>query len=442
MRARGDTNRGTGNAVWSGQPLAVVSADASVRASACATLALSDPGRRAAGSGCVDVPPGPRNCADSLRCPVGPLALPPMAVVSARLPEKFLLVRWLSVGHIGNTVGGRAAYRVRRGDDMDVAIVATAKFPIDEPFAGGMEMHTHVLAEGLTARGHDVTIYAAGGRGRFTVEQMLPIDFIPSDAARLDVTDVPQMAIAEHHSYLDAVLRVCRAKHELVHINTTHYLPFACSSMLRCAVTGTLHSPPTSWLESALALAATRPNAPELVSVSRSNAKAWTAPHVTKVIANGVDLERWRVGPGGPTAVWTGRVVPEKAPHLAIDAARLAGVPLRLLGPILDRRYFEYEIRPRLGGTVEYRGHRSVDDVAHLVANSSVAIVTPVWEEPFGLVVPEALACGTPIAGFATGALPELVDPSTGRLARLHDVEGLANAIVDAAGALANRVSG
>jgi glycosyltransferase involved in cell wall biosynthesis len=316
---------------------------------------------------------------------------------------------------------------------MDVAIIAAARFAISEPFAGGMEVHTHVLADALAARGHHVTVYAAGGEGRFDVERLLPVGFDVSDAARRDVSAGPTATLSEHHSYLDAVLRLVRARHQLVHINAVHHLPFACSPLLPSVVTGTLHSPPTPWLESALALAARQVNPPVLVSVSRANAAAWTGVDISHVIGNGVDLQTWRAGPGGTAAVWTGRLVPEKAPHLAIDAARRAGLELQLVGPLHDETYFHDEIRPRLGHGIEYLGHMPTLEVASLVGRSSVAVVTPRWEEPFGLVVAEALACGTPVAGFARGALPELVDARTGVLAAPDDVAGLAQAMLDAA---------
>ena len=138
--------------------------------------------------------------------------------------------------------------------------------------------------------------------------------------------------------------------------------------------------------------------------------------------------------PVGRAAPWWGRLVPEKAPHLAIDAARDADVPLTLMGPIHDRAYFEGHVAPRLGRTVTYAGHLSTVDVAEVVRHSAVAVVTPQWDEPFGLVVAEALACGTPVAAFDRGAISEVLDDETGRLAASGDVAGLGAAIVDAAG--------
>ncbi len=317
---------------------------------------------------------------------------------------------------------------------MDVAIVASARFPIAEPFAGGMEMHTFVLASGLVARGHHVTVYGAGGDGPFDVSLMAPLDFVPTVAARQDVSMIPGAMMAEHHSYLRAVVQLAGGKHDLVHVNAVHHLPFASSALLPCPMVGTLHCPPTPWLESALVISLAGPRPPTLVSVSAANAASWAPLKISTVIHNGVDLDRWSPGPGGPAAVWTGRIVPEKAPHLAIDAAQLAGMSLRLFGPIHHQAYFDEMVAPRLGGGITYEGHLPLADVAAAVATSSTAVVTPAWEEPFGLVVPEALACGTPVAAFNRGAMAELIDERTGALAAVGDVEALAEAITVAAG--------
>jgi glycosyltransferase involved in cell wall biosynthesis len=315
----------------------------------------------------------------------------------------------------------------------DVAIVATARFDIAEPFAGGLEAHTHLLGAELHRRGHRVTVYAAGGDGPYDVRQMLPVSFEASADARRDVSTGPSDALAEHHSYLEAILELQHRGHDVVHINAVHHLPFACAGLLSPAVvTATLHTPPTPWLESALALAAARRLSPSLASVSHANAAAWRSVGADRVIHNGVDLDRWVPGAGGPVASWWGRLVPEKAPHLAIDAARVAGVPLTLMGPIHDREYFEAMVRPRLGGLVAYAGHLEVTELAAIVGRSAVAIVTPVWDEPFGLVIAEALAAGTPVAAFDSGAIGELVDDRTGRLARTGDVMALASAITAA----------
>ena len=170
---------------------------------------------------------------------------------------------------------------------MDIAILAAARFPIREPFAGGMEVHTHVLADALHRRGHTVTVYAADGAGPYRVRKMLALDFEASPGARRDVSAGPDSALAEHHSYLDAVLHLARSDHQIVHINAVHHLPFACAGLLtHSVVTATLHTPPTPWLESALAIGAAAGTVPSMVSVSAANADAWSPLRLDGVIHN------------------------------------------------------------------------------------------------------------------------------------------------------------
>ena len=132
-------------------------------------------------------------------------------------------------------------------------------------------------------------------------------------------------------------------------------------------------------------------------------------------------------------AVWSGRIVPEKGLSEAIVAARRAGFPVRFAGPIGDAEYYDDEIKPLLGPDVRYEGHLRQDELAELVGGAAVALVTPRWEEPYGLVVAEALACGTPVAAIARGGIPEILDESSGRLACPGDLDGLVRAIGQAA---------
>jgi glycosyltransferase involved in cell wall biosynthesis len=235
----------------------------------------------------------------------------------------------------------------------------------------------------------------------------------------------------EHHAYLSLMVGIDECGYDVVHNNCLHYLPVAMAPAVRTPMLTTLHSPPTPWLESAIAVAA--PRAPRIAwaSVSRANASAWAhLARPCRVIPNGVSLEAWRYRArarrGG--AVWSGRLVPEKGAHLAIEAARLAGIELTIAGPIDDREYFE-RCLAAAGPGVAYAGHLDSAALAGLVGDSDVALVTPCWEEPFGLVAIEALACGTPVAAFARGALPEILDSRTGTLARPDDAADLARRI-------------
>jgi glycosyltransferase involved in cell wall biosynthesis len=241
----------------------------------------------------------------------------------------------------------------------------------------------------------------------------------------------PEEFLREHHAYQRLMLHLAGEQaFDVVQLNCLHYLPVAMADLLPQPPVLSLHTPPTPWLESALyGGRRIRP-----VAVSSWTARAWApALGAIPVIGNGVDLDRWAPGPGGQQAVWTGRLVPEKGAHLAIDAAALAGIPLVLAGPASDRQYFDDQIAPRLGRGASWAGHLGHRDLVSLVGDSAVSVVTPCWDEPFGLVVAESLAVGTPVAAFARGAVPDILDDATGSLAQPGDVAALADSILAAA---------
>ncbi|WP_395659811.1 glycosyltransferase [Nocardioides sp.] len=318
---------------------------------------------------------------------------------------------------------------------MRVCLIASSRYPVREPFAGGLEALTHQLARLLVRRGHEVTLFAAAGS-----DPALPVSlvgaatFAASDTARRDVNAPSDAWIAEHHAYLGLMLDLGRtgaARFDVVHNNSLHHLPVAMASLLDVPLITTLHTPPTPWLESAIA---TDHHASDFAAVSRATAAAWAHVVPSTVVLNGVDTDTWTPGPGGGPAVWSGRLVPEKAPHEAIDAARLAGVPLVLAGPAPDERYFQDVVAPRLGRDAVHVGHLDHRALARLLRRASVAVVTPDWDEPYGLVAAEALACGTPVAAYARGALAELVTDDVGGLAAPGSVPALAAAIEHARG--------
>ncbi len=317
---------------------------------------------------------------------------------------------------------------------LRICLIGSSRFPIAEPFAGGLEAHTHGLASALLARGHDVTLYAAPGSDPALDAHLLDVDeFEPSPRARRDVSAPPPAVMREHHAYLSLMLslqRTGRGAFDVVHNNSLHHLPVAMAPALQLPVVTTLHTPPTPWLESAMALAGASTTA---VAVSEATARQWEGTIRARVIRNGVDIATWRAGGGGPDAVWFGRLVPEKGPHLAIEAARKAGIGLVLAGPLHDPTYFRDRIAPVLGDDVRYAGHLRGDDLRRLVGRSRVAIVTPRWDEPYGLVAAEAMACGTPVASFARGGLAELITEDGGRMAPPDDVPALVDAIRTAA---------
>ena len=291
------------------------------------------------------------------------------------------------------------------------------------------------LSAWMARQGHEVTLFARTGSevpGVDTVDLDLP--WTPSDVARRDSSMPDEAFLQVHHAYLDVLAQLGRHRDrfDVVQIHGLHPLPVALAAATGLPTVLTLHSPPTPWLESALAIAGDR--APRLVCVSRATARQWRArtPEI-EVIPNGVDLDRWDLGTGASgAAAWAGRIVPEKAPHLAIAGARLAGMPLRLAGPIADPTYFRAEIEPHLGEHVDYLGRLDHAALSRLIGDSEVLLQTPQWDEPFCLSAAEAIACGTPVAAFDRGGLGEVVGRDGGVLTAPGDPRALAVGVLDA----------
>lgn len=314
---------------------------------------------------------------------------------------------------------------------MKIAVLAHLKYPIGQPYAGGLEMHTHLLTVALKRHGHDVTLFASRGSDP-ALDPVTLCD--PTGDALMDPEREAVIDRAEHDAYLRMMEMVAAGGFDLVHNNALHALPLQESARLGLPWVTVLHTPPFEALVRGIVQA--DPNMAYL-AVSPSLAQEW-APLVpdAQVVDNGVDLSNFAfsaVADAPPYAFWSGRIVPEKGLHLAIDAARAAGLPLVFAGPKLNPAYWAAEIAPRLGPDLTHLGHLSHRDLAHHLGRARVAIVSPRWEEPFGLVVAEALACGTPVAAFRRGAMPDILDAQCGRLADPDDPQDLSLAIREAA---------
>ena len=141
------------------------------------------------------------------------------------------------------------------------------------------------------------------------------------------------------------------------------------------------------------------------------------------MIHHGVDVEDFPMGEGrGDYCMYLGRMVAEKGAHRAILAAREAGMPILLAGKLREpweTAYFESEIEPLLGDDARYLGEVPYEEKIRLLSDAKATLFPIRWNEPFGLVMLESLACGTPVLAFPEGAAPEVVaDGRTGYLCR------------------------
>ncbi|WP_136686166.1 glycosyltransferase [Falsirhodobacter xinxiangensis] len=294
---------------------------------------------------------------------------------------------------------------------MRIALIAHVRHPIAPPFMGGMEAHSWHLARALMGRGHDVTLFAAGDSDpQFSIHPVLPEHY---------ETVYPWNDYVETHvlhDYLDSgFAAACRALlyggFDVIHNNSLHRYPPRLARAHRLPMVTSLHIPPFDTLHRAVRESA----APwSLFTVtSAKQLECWWPegpPPEAHVVHNGIDLLQWRLrAKGDGSAVWAGRISRNKAPHLAAEAARRLNLPLTLFGHIEDRAYFDASIAPLLGTRIRYGGHVKGGPLAEEIGRASILLFTPLWDEPFGLVAVEAMACGLPVAALDMGAAREII---------------------------------
>ncbi|WP_165165284.1 glycosyltransferase [Corynebacterium qintianiae] len=319
---------------------------------------------------------------------------------------------------------------LRRTPGLKIAFVAPARYPIREPYAGGLEAFCHTMVKALRQEGHEVDFFAAKGSDGNCPELELPgVNWGANPELATDTGYPDGEREREDRAFIALRQLLVRRGYDIVHNNSLSPWMFPSEdSPEELPMVTTLHTPLIDELQDVIARAGDAAGA--FAAVSHVTAADWSTPHPIAVIPNGVNVSDWFPGPGGASAVWFGRLVPEKGPHLAIDACRLLGLPLLLAGRKGDHRYFQEEIAPRLNGeSIRWLGELSHAGLRALVGSCAVTVVTPRWEEPFGLVAFESMACGTPVAAFARGGLGELLAHAPAALAAPDDVVSLAQAI-------------
>ena len=319
---------------------------------------------------------------------------------------------------------------------MNIGIIAHLKHPIRKPFMGGLEAFTHDIAKRLKDRGHDITLYASELSDPYLNVQVIlsDMDYDRETFSRFRSHELSEDFISTHHAYLELMQDIDGKGHDIIFNNSLNYVPLTMSTMLETPMVTVLHTPPIFEMKRAMAHER-KIGKMNYVSVSKPNAQAWK-PYLNDcaVINNGIDTLAWKFheAPTGNYVVWYGRIHPDKGTHIAIQAAKLAGYHIKVAGSIADRHYFETYVEPLLDESVELLGNCSHQELNDLIGNALTCLITPCWEEPFGLVVAESLACGTPVTGISRGALPYILTEETGCLTSSNNPAELAGCITKA----------
>jgi glycosyltransferase involved in cell wall biosynthesis len=301
---------------------------------------------------------------------------------------------------------------------MRIAIITPPFIPVPPVAYGGTELFVAHLAQGLTTRGYDVVVYANGeSRVGCCVKWRYPRAEWPiTNPVRAQLKNADHTAWAVRDASFDA---------DLIHTNDAVAVPF--TSFVAQPVVHTLHHPHEPILSGLYE------KYPDIHYVAISGAQAQLEPMPQMhVVHHGLELSDYRCRAAKDDYVlFLGRMAPCKGAHNAIAAARRAGVHLKLAGEIqpVFRAYWDERIEPELGPGIEYVGEADLERKNELLSRARALLFPIEWQEPFGLAMIEAMACGTPVLAFAGGSVEEIVqDGINGWICR--DVADMAERIV------------
>jgi glycosyltransferase involved in cell wall biosynthesis len=308
---------------------------------------------------------------------------------------------------------------------MRIAQLAPLHEAVPPRCYGGTERVVDWLCRELTARGHEVTLFASGDSR--TAARLEPI---VRKALRW-VGHALEDPVA-HHLVAIEQLRARLGEFDLVHSHLD-YLPFQALRGVATPVVTTLHGRlDVGGLAGIYRCFQDRP----LVSISQSQRRPMPDANWAATIHHGLPLDDYPVGSGNEDYfVFLGRISPEKRPHVAIEAARRAGVRLVIAAKVdlVDQRYFDEVVKPLLmHPRIEFIGEIREEEKPELLGRARALLFPILWPEPFGLAMIESMACGTPVVTRRCGSTPEVVlDGKSGYLCDDDDEIGEAMSRID-----------
>ena len=285
---------------------------------------------------------------------------------------------------------------------MRVAVLAPVWFAVPPSGYGGIEWVVSLLADGLAQHGHDVTLFASGDS-----RTKAKLAYVYREA--------PSRQIGRIEPALRHALTCFARASEFDVINDhTGALGVAMGGAVDTPVVATVHGPlngePGEIYEQ---LARVAPGV-GLISISLNQRRPKPDLPWIGNCPNALDFSVYPWKPHrGDYLLFLGRLSPEKGAHRAIAVAMETGLPLKIAGKKQDRReieYFQEYVEPHLVDGIEYLGEVSHGQKVELLQNARATLFPIEWEEPFGLVMIESMACGTPVIATRWGAVPEVID--------------------------------
>ncbi|MEA5582244.1 glycosyltransferase family 4 protein [Nodularia harveyana UHCC-0300] len=289
---------------------------------------------------------------------------------------------------------------------MRIAQISPLLERVPPPAYGGIELVVGLLTDELVRRGHEVTLFASGDS--ISLAKLVSVH---PRALRLDPD------VKEHQIYEMLQLGLVYERAEDFDIIHSHVccaaLPYA--NLIKTPTIHTLHGIFTPDNQKMFEYAKRQP----FVSISHSQRELRLGLNYVSTVYNGIDVNSYKFHPqpdNPPYLAFLGRISPEKGTHLAIKIAKETGWHLKIAGKVdvVDEEYFEKEIKPHIDNQqIEYLGEANHVQKNALMGGAVATLFPITWREPFGLVMVESMAAGTPVIAMRLGSTPEIIKHGT-----------------------------
>ncbi|RXJ44316.1 glycosyltransferase [Gelidibacter gilvus] len=309
---------------------------------------------------------------------------------------------------------------------MKIGIIAHNDHPIFEPFQGGLEMFTSLLVNELVKR--DYEVYTLCNRGSQLSGEMVFYTELDQNLND-DPVDSELNKFGEFYSSINTFLAI---NFDVIHNHSISHHAIVLGSVIDIPFVTSFHCPIFDNIYVAINAIKNRPN--QIFTTVSNHLKVDFQKHLLNVrtVYNGIDLNAWEIyAPKEDYFSWCGRICKEKGLMEIMDLCHVNNLNLKIAGPISDRSYFEEFITPRLEkyDHCEYLGHLNQKQVNQLYAQSKAFLFSSIWQEPYGMVIAEALASGTPVIANDIGAASEIITDDCGILFDINKPETFVRAI-------------
>lgn len=328
---------------------------------------------------------------------------------------------------------------------MRIALIAKLFAPVSPLSTGGTETFVYNLAKVLSCKGHQVTVFGSGDSEIGDKVKLISVTKISFWQKYVDnpkifeqFSESRKAASEESIGYIKTLyyLKEHIDDFDIIHDNSLYFLPLILhQELVKLPLVATLHVPIDKF------------KTPEIIkdlnirekinnyyiAISENQKRQASNLDIFDINYNGINVDRFSFCDKSENyLLWIGRIVPEKGLEKAIEVAIKVNMPLKIIGSIADEGYFNDKIKTEIEKykNIEYLGEKSGQELVELYQKAKIFLFPIDWEEPFGLVLVEAMACGTPVVAYNRGAVAEIVKEGvTGFICPAGDIDAMIKAV-------------